>query len=69
MVAAATTVAFGMNAQDASVETQAIGVVIDAHALLLVEANTKTSTPIFISLISPTNAYKIISYFALYTHF
>ena len=26
MVAAATTVAFGMNAQDASVETQAIGV-------------------------------------------
>jgi len=32
MVAAATTVAFGMNAQDASVETQAIGVVIDAHA-------------------------------------
>ena len=34
MVAAATTVAFGMNAQDASVETQAIGVVIDAHALV-----------------------------------
>ena len=34
IVAAATTVAFGMNAQDASVETQAIGVVIDAHALV-----------------------------------
>jgi hypothetical protein len=34
MVAAATTVAFGMNAQDASVETQAIGVVIDAYALV-----------------------------------
>ena len=34
MVAAATTLAFGMNAQDASVETQAIGVVIDAHALV-----------------------------------
>ena len=34
MVAAATTVTFGMNAQDASVETQAIGVVIDAHALV-----------------------------------
>ena len=34
MVAAATTVAFGMNAQDASVETQAIGVVIDAYALM-----------------------------------
>ena len=34
MVAAATTVAFGMNAQDDSVETQAIGVVIDAHALV-----------------------------------
>lgn len=34
MVAAATTVAFGMNAQDASAETQAIGVVIDAHALV-----------------------------------
>ena len=34
MVAAATTVAFGMNSQDASVETQAIGVVIDAHALV-----------------------------------
>ena len=34
MVAAATTVAFGMNAQDASIETQAIGVVIDAHALV-----------------------------------
>ena len=34
MVAAATTVAFGMNAQDASVETQAIGVGIDAHALV-----------------------------------
>ena len=34
MVAAATTVAFGMNAQDASVETQAIGVVIDAHSLV-----------------------------------
>ena len=33
MVAAATTDTFGMNAQDASVETQAIGVVIDAHAL------------------------------------
>ena len=34
MVAAATTVAFGMNAQDASVKTQAIGVVIDAYALV-----------------------------------
>ena len=34
MVAAATTAAFTMNAQDASVETQAIGVVIDAHALV-----------------------------------
>jgi hypothetical protein len=34
MVAAAATVAFGMNAQDASIETQAIGVVIDAHALV-----------------------------------
>ena len=34
MVAAATTVAFGMNAQDASVETQAIGVAIDAYALV-----------------------------------
>ena len=34
MVAAATTAAFAMNAQDASVETQAIGVVIDAHALV-----------------------------------
>ena len=34
MVAAATTVAFGMNAQDTSVETQAIGVVIDAYALV-----------------------------------
>ena len=34
MVAAATTLAFGMNAQDASLETQAIGVVIDAHALV-----------------------------------
>jgi len=34
MVAAATKVAFGMNAQDASVEIQAIGVVIDAHALV-----------------------------------
>ena len=34
MVAAATTVAFVMNAQDASVETQAIGVMIDAHALV-----------------------------------
>ena len=35
MVAAATTVAFGMNAQDASIETQAIGLVIDAHAFVL----------------------------------
>jgi hypothetical protein len=34
MVAAATTVAFGKNAQDASIETQAISVVIDAHALV-----------------------------------
>ena len=34
MVAAATTIAFGKNAQDASIETQAIGVVIDAHALV-----------------------------------
>ena len=34
MVAAAATVAFGMNAQDASIETQTIGVVIDAHALV-----------------------------------
>lgn len=34
MVAADTTVAFVMNAQDASVETQAIGVMIDAHALV-----------------------------------
>jgi hypothetical protein len=35
MVAAAATVAFGMNAQDASIETQAIGLVIDAHAFVL----------------------------------
>ena len=34
MVAAATTVTFEMNAQDASVETQAIGVVSDTHALV-----------------------------------
>ena len=34
MVAAATTVAYGKNAQDASVETQAIGVVSDTHALV-----------------------------------
>ena len=34
MVAAATTVSFGKNAQDASIETQVIGVVIDAHALV-----------------------------------
>ena len=34
MVAAATTVTFEMNAQDASVETQAIGVVSDTHVLV-----------------------------------
>ena len=34
MVAAATSTAFGKNAQDASIETQTIGVVIDAHALV-----------------------------------
>jgi hypothetical protein len=34
MVAAATTVAYGKNAQDASIETQAIGVVSDTHALV-----------------------------------
>ena len=34
MVAAATTVSFGKNAQDASIETQTIGVVIDAHGLV-----------------------------------
>ena len=34
MVAAATTVSFGKNAQDASIETQAISVVIDEHALV-----------------------------------
>ena len=34
MVAAATSFAFAMNAQDSEIETQAIGVVIDAHALV-----------------------------------
>ena len=34
MVAAATSFAFAMNAQDSGIETQAIGVVIDAHALV-----------------------------------
>ena len=34
MVAAATSTAFGKNAQDASIETQTIGVVIDAHGLV-----------------------------------
>jgi hypothetical protein len=34
MVAAATTVAYGKNAQDASIETQAIGAVSDTHALV-----------------------------------
>ncbi|MDG1186172.1 MAG: hypothetical protein P8N04_03980 [Schleiferiaceae bacterium] len=34
MVAAATTVTFGKNAQDASIETQAIGVLSDTHALV-----------------------------------
>ena len=34
MVAAATITAFGKNAQDAAIETQTIGVVIDAHALV-----------------------------------
>ena len=34
MVAAATTVSFGKNAKDASIETQPISVVIDAHALV-----------------------------------
>lgn len=34
MVAVATAVAFGMNAQVASVETRAIGLVVDAHALV-----------------------------------
>ena len=34
IVATATSMAFAMNAQDSNVETQAIGVVIDAHALV-----------------------------------
>jgi len=34
IVAVATSLAFSMNAQDSNVETQAIGVVIDAHALV-----------------------------------
>ena len=34
MVAAATSVALGVSAQDSGVETQGIGVVIDAHALV-----------------------------------
>ena len=34
MVAAATSMAFAMSAQDSGVETQGIGVVIDAHALV-----------------------------------
>ena len=34
MVAAATTVTFGKNAQDASIETQAIGVLSDTHTLV-----------------------------------
>jgi len=57
MVAAATTVAFGMNAQDASVETQAIGVVIDAHALV----DVSYYLVIFIDDIAiPINACSII---------
>lgn len=34
MVATATSIAFAVNAQDSEIETQAIGVVIDAHALV-----------------------------------
>lgn len=34
MVAAATSLAFSMSAQDSGVETQGIGIVIDAHALV-----------------------------------
>ena len=34
MVAAATTTVFMLSAQDGSVETQGIGVIIDAHALV-----------------------------------
>ena len=56
-VPAATTVAFGMNAQDASVETQAIGVVIDAHALV----DVSYYLVIFIDDIAiPINACSII---------
>jgi hypothetical protein len=39
MVAAATSFAFAVNAQDSDIETQAIGVVIDAHALVDVVAD------------------------------
>ncbi len=39
IVATATSMAFAMNAQDSNVETQAIGVVIDAHALVDVVAD------------------------------
>lgn len=39
MVAAATSFAFAVNAQDSGIETQAIGVVIDAHALVDVVAD------------------------------
>jgi hypothetical protein len=39
IVAAATCVAFSVSAQDSGVETQAIGVVIDAHALVDVVAD------------------------------
>ena len=57
MVAAATTVAFGMNAQDASVETQAIGVVIDTHA----SVDVSYCLVIFIDDIAiPINACSII---------
>ena len=39
IVAAATSLAFSVSAQDSGVETQAIGVVIDAHALVDVVAD------------------------------
>ena len=57
IVAAATPVAFGMNAQDASVETRAIGVVIDTHA----SVDVSYCLVIFIDDIAiPINACSII---------
>ena len=56
MVAAATSFAFAMNAQDSGIETQAIGVVIDAHALVDVVSDEIVFD---FSADDPAEAYKV----------